>query len=198
MNFNPEEYETVKSRKDKFYEKYPEGSIIVELLNLESINTHAVFKASVFETKQDQEKNLPRGIGYALEIRDKEKSISKSGKEYESINYTSWTENCEESAVGRALDNAGYSGNKKASREEMVKAQAHAERFSESQPEGTKEYTYEPVTDPNTCSHPDFLVNTVKKEGPNKGKKFKSCKACKRFIGWYTETKEEDLEDINF
>lgn len=130
MNVNLDDYESVKSRKAKFYKDYPKGSITVELLNLESINTHAVFKASVFESKEDQEKNLPRGIGYALEVRDKEKKVSNSGKEYESVNYTSWTENCEESAVGRALDNAGYSGNKKASREEMVKAQTHAEVFS--------------------------------------------------------------------
>lgn len=122
MKFNPNEYETVKSRKERFYKDHEDGRIIVELINQDHLE-YACFKASVFMNQLDQEKQCPRGVGYALEIRDTKKSISNSGAEYESVNYTSWTENCEESAVGRALDNAGYSGNKKASREEMEKAQ---------------------------------------------------------------------------
>jgi hypothetical protein len=42
-------------------------------------------------------------------------------KQYETVNYTSWTENCEESAIGRALDNAGYASSP--SREEMQKVE---------------------------------------------------------------------------
>lgn len=42
-------------------------------------------------------------------------------------NKTSALENAETSAIGRALANAGYSGNKRASREEMVKV-ARAEQ----------------------------------------------------------------------
>ena len=40
-------------------------------------------------------------------------------------NQTSWLENCETSAVGRALANYGYSGNLRPSREEMKKVQKH-------------------------------------------------------------------------
>jgi hypothetical protein len=38
-------------------------------------------------------------------------------------NQTSALENCETSAIGRALANAGYSGNKRTTREEMAKVE---------------------------------------------------------------------------
>lgn len=122
MQYNPEEYETVKSRKERFYKDNKDGRITVKLQSIDNIMDYAVFEARVYINAEDQKNQCPKGIGYATEIRDKQKSISNSGKEYESVNYTSWTENAEESAVGRALDNAGYSGNKKCSREEMEKA----------------------------------------------------------------------------
>ena len=119
--FNLDDYETVKERKARFYEEYPDGRIVVNKIS-ESMD-YAEFKVYIYLNKEDQKENLPRSTGYALEIRDKELSVNKYGKEYESVNYSSWTENCEESAIGRALDNAGYSGNKKCSREEIEKAQ---------------------------------------------------------------------------
>lgn len=117
MKFDPSKYETVKERKAKFYTDHADGRIIVELVNAQDPLDYALFKASVYIGE------ILKSTGYALEIRDKELSTSSSGNKYESVNYSSWTENCEESAVGRALDNAGYSGNKKPSREEMEKAQ---------------------------------------------------------------------------
>ena len=122
MKCDLSKYEIVKSRKEKFYKNFPDGRIIVELINPDTINSHALFKAKVYTTLEDQRNDCPRGVGYALEVRDKELLVSNDGKKYKSVNYSSWTENCEESAVGRALDNAGYSGNKKASLEEMQKA----------------------------------------------------------------------------
>lgn len=129
MKFNPNEYETVKQRKERFYQDHEDGRIAVELINQDHLE-YAYFKASVYLNQADQERNCPRGVGYALEIRDKDLSVSNSGSKYESVNFTSWTENCEESAVGRALDNAGYSGNKKPSRDEMQKAQRMANTVS--------------------------------------------------------------------
>jgi len=38
-----------------------------------------------------------------------------------------------------------------------------------------------------TCEHENYWVNIVKKEGPNKGKHFKSCKDCKTFIEFTDE-----------
>jgi len=126
--FNLNEYETVKQRKERFYNDHADGRIVVELCNTLNPLDYALFVAKVYLNKGDQEKGLCKATGYALEVRDTELKTTKDKytgelKEYESVNYSSWTENCEESAVGRALDNAGYSGNKKPSRDEMEKAQ---------------------------------------------------------------------------
>lgn len=125
MKIDLSKYETVKERKKRFYLDHPEGSIIVECINPESILDHALFKATIID------KQRIISTGYAHEIRDKELKVSSYGKEYESVNYTSWVENCEESAVGRALDNAGYSGNDKCSQEEMKKVERiHQNNFN--------------------------------------------------------------------
>ena len=121
MKFNPDEYETVKERKLRFYADHPDGRIIVKSLSENPIE-YAFIRAEIYLNAEDQKNGLPRAVGYGLEIRLMEKSISRDGREYEAVNYASWTENCEESAIGRALDNAGYASNKKPSREEMEKA----------------------------------------------------------------------------
>ena len=125
--FNLADYETVKERKAKFYQKFEDGRIIVEILNPDTVMSHALYRASVYKTVADQFEKCPLATGTALEIRDMERRVSNMGEEYEGVNYTSWSENAEESAVGRALDNAGFSGNKKPSREEMKKVERHSE-----------------------------------------------------------------------
>jgi len=57
-------------------------------------------------------------------------SSSKYGKKYEDVNYFSWVENCEESAVGRALDNAGYAGSLTCSQEEIKQVQSKGNNSS--------------------------------------------------------------------
>lgn len=37
---------------------------------------------------------------------------------------------------------------------------------------------------PAACSHTQFKVKQVKKEGANKGKWFKTCAQCGEFLGW--------------
>ena len=61
----------------------------------------------------------------------------------------------------------------------------------ESHPERAEDITRLPIDDAidtfqerAECPHTEFWVNTVKKEGPNKGKEFKSCKKCKKFLGF--------------
>ena len=114
----------MKARKQRFYADHPDGRIVVSLVNSEeSIQNMALFKAYIYLTAEDQKEGVPRATGYALELRDTELKTTRDGKSYESVNFTSWTENAEESAVGRALDNAGYASNMKASREEMEKVE---------------------------------------------------------------------------
>ena len=118
--FDLSKYETVKVRKKKFYAENKDGRIDVNIKN-DDILAHVLVKAFLYKNAEDQEKGLSFATGHAHETRDTELSKTQYGKEYASVNYTSWIENCEESAIGRALDNAGFSGNDKCSREEMIK-----------------------------------------------------------------------------
>lgn len=122
-HFNLNEYETVKERKVKFYEKHPEGRIIVENITpIDKLMEFALFRVETFINMAEQAAKLPLSTGYAMEVRETTMKKSRDGKEYADVNFSSWTENCEESAIGRALDNAGFS-NKKCSKEEIEKAE---------------------------------------------------------------------------
>lgn len=106
-----ENYEPVKARKKRFYEKYPDGRIVVENVELDA--DQAVMKAYLYKNKEEQQADLPLSTGYAQEFKGQGGFANK----------TSWCENCEESAVGRALDNGGFSGNLNCSKEEMIKVE---------------------------------------------------------------------------
>jgi len=111
--FNPADYETVAERIKRFYSDWPDGRIVTRNLTKQhdrAIMTWVV-QASVYLTKDDQERNLPKATGLAFEV--------DGGM---GANQTAALENAETSAIGRALANCGFSGNKRASREEMAKA----------------------------------------------------------------------------
>jgi hypothetical protein len=127
------QYETVKQRKARFYRDNPDGRIVPEAIRIDG--EMAIFKVSIYRNKEEQEADLPWSTGHAQEIRDKELSESRSGQKYASVNYTSWCENCEESAIGRALDNAGYSSNGRCSQEEMVKVQRVEQKVATPKPQ---------------------------------------------------------------
>ena len=113
-NFNLNDYETVDSRIKRFYTDHPHGRINTDLVSMlgDTGKTRWVVKAAVWRDAGDGNE-LPDGTGYAFE-NDGEGMANK----------TSALENGETSAIGRALANIGYSGDKRASREEMAKAQA--------------------------------------------------------------------------
>ncbi len=109
-NFDLSKYNPVHSRIAEFYEKYPEGRIVTELVRLNEETGFVCIKASVFRCPDDAE---PSATGHAFEIR---------GQGY--VNTTSFVENCETSAVGRSLAILGFSiENGIASREEMQKVE---------------------------------------------------------------------------
>lgn len=110
--FNLQDYETVDSRIKRFYGDNPTGRINTELVAAEGTvgATRWIVKASVWRSSESFD---PDGTGYAFEV-------DGSGG---MANKTSALENGETSAIGRALANIGYSGDKRASREEMAKAQ---------------------------------------------------------------------------
>ena len=107
--FNLEDYETVEERLVKFWKDHPDGRIDTTLV--ESTLQRFIIKASVFRTEVDAQAWT---TGYA------EETVSTRG-----VNSTSALENCETSAIGRALANAGYvTKGKRPSREEMSKVKA--------------------------------------------------------------------------
>jgi hypothetical protein len=107
--FNLEDYETVEERLVKFWKDHPDGQIHTKLLDQSA--GRFIVEASIFRTEAD---NRPWTTGLA------EETIQGRG-----VNATSALENCETSAIGRALANAGYATKgKRASREEMAKVGA--------------------------------------------------------------------------
>jgi len=110
--FNLDDYETVEERLSKFWKEHPDGQIHTKLL--ESQSARFIVEASIFRTEAD---SRPWTTGLA------EETVQGRG-----VNATSALENCETSAIGRALANAGYATKgKRASREEMTKVQSGAQ-----------------------------------------------------------------------
>ena len=112
VRFNLADYETVEERLKRFYTDHPDGRILTENETLPEYRVEKIWviKAIVFLSGEDVERGCPKATGYAFEI-------DGTGM----ANQSSALENCETSAIGRALANAGYSGNKRTSREEMEK-----------------------------------------------------------------------------
>ena len=109
--FNLEDYETVEERLVKFWKEHPDGQIHTRVL--EHTSGRFIVEASIYRTEADAR---PWTTGLA------EETVQGRG-----VNATSALENCETSAIGRALANAGYATKgKRASREEMSKVAVKA------------------------------------------------------------------------
>ena len=109
--FNLDDYTPVDERIGLFYEDWPDGRIFTAIERLEP--PLVVFRAEVYRHRDFPH---PLATGYAYE---------KEGEGH--VNQTSYIENCETSAIGRALANAGYHGRREGaprpSREEMQKVE---------------------------------------------------------------------------
>ena len=107
--FNLSDYEPVEVRLEKFIKDYPSFRIATELEVVEA--SRYIVKAYLYKDASD---GVAWATGYA------EETVSSRG-----VNQTSALENCETSAIGRALANAGYAPKgKRPSREEMTKVVA--------------------------------------------------------------------------
>lgn len=109
MAFDLDSYEPVAARLVRFLHDHPDGRIVTDLVHY--LADTAVFKAELW-------------LGDALVATGWAEEIRGQGN----VNRTSHLENCESSAVGRALANYGYAGSdpsKRPSREEMTKVQRH-------------------------------------------------------------------------
>ena len=107
--FNLDDYETVEERLIKYWKDHPDGRIETKLI--EASATRFIVQAYIYRTEVDQH---PWSSGLA------EETVQGRG-----VNATSALENCETSAIGRALASAGYATKgKRPSREEMSKVAA--------------------------------------------------------------------------
>ena len=118
MAFDLSNYETVDERLHKWWKEFPDGRLETEVV--EASNTRFIVICRLFRTEIDQK---PYATGIASE------TVSDRG-----VNANFALPNCETSAIGRAISNAGLSAKgKRPSREEMAsvnKVQAIAQTFS--------------------------------------------------------------------
>ena len=137
MAFNLADYETVESRLEKFWKEFPDGRISTELEVCEA--ARYVVKAYLYRTYLD---SVAYSTGFAEE-KDSDRGV----------NATSALENCETSAIGRALANAGFAAKgKRPSREEMAKVE---------KPVVLKQKFPEPVKDAWTIADPKDELSVI-------------------------------------
>jgi hypothetical protein len=114
MGFNLDDYEPVAVRHSRWLAQHPNGRTITHMVSVPGADV-CVIRAELWL------EDVCIATGYAEEVRG-------AGN----VNRTSHVENCETSAVGRALANAGMAGtdvNKRPSREEMSKVQNTAPKM---------------------------------------------------------------------
>ena len=107
---NLENYETVEDRLKIFWKDNPDGRIETEIVHITTDGTCVTIKAELYKDLTDAR---PVTTGTAQETK------GQGGF----ANADAWMENCETSAIGRALANWKYQGSNKPrpSREEMSK-----------------------------------------------------------------------------
>ena len=150
--FNLDDYETVEERLIKFWKDHPDGQIHTKLVS--STSSQYIVEASIYRTEADPR---PWTTGLA------EETVQGRG-----VNATSALENCETSAIGRALANAGYATKgKRASREEMSKVaatqqvKANIEQVKAKMADTSKEYIPVPKEDDPWTVAPAAPVQTL-------------------------------------
>jgi hypothetical protein len=114
--FDLDNYVTVAERINQFWSQNPDGSIVTEMVHISENGKQVVIHAEVYKNIGDAR---PWATGLA------EEHYAERGP-----NETSWVENGESSAIGRALANAGYAttAEGRPSREEMAKVNRGGEQ----------------------------------------------------------------------
>jgi hypothetical protein len=115
MAFDLSNYETVDERLHKWWKEFPDGRLETEVV--EASNTRFIVICKLYRTEADPK---PYATGIASE------TVTDRG-----VNANFALPNCETSAIGRAISNAGLSAKgKRPSREEMASVNAKSELFS--------------------------------------------------------------------
>ena len=120
--FNLNDYETVEERIRRLYELHPDARIVTKNLTTlqdRQVSTWVV-QAKIFLPIWTLPKESVESVmhdGWYVKATGLAFEVDGTGM----ANKTSALENCETSAIGRALANMNLSGNRRTSREEMAK-----------------------------------------------------------------------------
>ena len=92
-NIKGKEYVDVSERVRAYWKLYPKGRIETEMMFFDHEKGYCLFKSTVYDNDGN-----PKGNGHAHEYQADKTSM---------VNRTSYVENCETSAIGRAMAEAG-------------------------------------------------------------------------------------------
>ena len=155
-NFNLDNYETVEERLKVFWKENPKARINTEIVHMTDDGTCVTVRAEIYKMEVDAR---PVTTGIAQETKGQGGFANKDA----------WVENCETSAIGRALANWIYQGSNKArpSREEMSKVgnqddrvkveKKKVQRPTKEQKEAMNKVVDEMVAEPKTKNNASAL-----------------------------------------
>ena len=155
-NFNLDNYETVEERLKVFWKENPKARINTEIVHMTDDGTCVTVRAEIYKMEVDAR---PVTTGIAQETKGQGGFANKDA----------WVENCETSAIGRALANWIYQGSNKArpSREEMSKVgnqddrvkveKKKVQRPTKEQKEAMNKVVDEMVSEPKTKNNASQL-----------------------------------------
>jgi hypothetical protein len=140
--FNLENYETVEDRLKQYWKDNPNGRIFTEVVHETEDGSCVTIRALVYIDADDSN---PISTGIAQETK------GQGGF----ANTDAWVENCETSAIGRALANWKYQGSSKArpSREEMSKV---GNQKPDQQTPKKKQVAQESTKSPSSLTEPQL------------------------------------------
>ncbi len=164
ISIKGKDYVMVKDRILAFNDNFTNGSIVTEIVSPLDAKT-IVVKATVTPDVKNPSRLF---VDYSQAV------VGGAG-----VNMTSALENASTSAVGRALAYMGIGVIESIASADEVNKAITAEKV-------------QPIQEDVECLHETFKIIQVQKEGPNKGRYFKSCEKCKKFLGWSEKKTNED------
>ena len=143
--FNLENYETVEDRLKQYWKDNPNGRIWTEVVHETEDGSCVTIRALVYINADDSN---PISTGIAQETK------GQGGF----ANTDDWVENCETSAIGRALANWKYQGSGKArpSQQEMSKVGNSKDNVGKKETPKKKEVAQEITKSPSSLTEPQL------------------------------------------